>query len=51
MKTSIEQLYEIFLQHPEVSTDTRTITNGCLFFALKGANFNGNDFAADALSK
>lgn len=51
MKTSIEQLYEIFLQHPEVSTDTRTITNGCLFFALKGANFNGNDFASDALSK
>jgi UDP-N-acetylmuramoyl-tripeptide--D-alanyl-D-alanine ligase len=51
MKTSIEQLYDIFLQHPEVSTDTRTISQGCIFFALKGANFNGNDFASDALSK
>lgn len=46
-----EQLYSLFLQHPAVSTDTRTITPGCIFFALKGGNFNGNRFAKDALGK
>jgi UDP-N-acetylmuramoyl-tripeptide--D-alanyl-D-alanine ligase len=49
--TSIEQLYTLFLQHPAVCTDTRTITPGCIFFALKGGNFNGNTFVAEALSK
>ncbi len=46
---NIEQLYQIFLQHPTVTTDTRTITRGAIFFALKGASFNGNSFAAQAL--
>lgn len=45
----IEQLYEIFLQHPTVSTDSRTCREGGLFFALKGANFNGNEYAHVAL--
>lgn len=49
--TSTEQLYGIFLKHPIVSTDTRTIPAGCIFFALKGGNFNGNVFAKEALSK
>lgn len=48
---STEQLYEIFQNHPVVSTDTRSISQGCIFFALKGGNFNGNKFAAEALSK
>ena len=34
-----------------VSTDTRKLPAGCIFFALKGENFNGNKFAADALAK
>ncbi|HOS48098.1 MAG TPA: UDP-N-acetylmuramoyl-tripeptide--D-alanyl-D-alanine ligase [Bacteroidia bacterium] len=46
---SIEKLYEIFKSHPVVSTDTRKFTKDCLFFALKGANFNGNLFAHEAL--
>jgi len=46
-----EQLYTHFRQHPLVCTDTRNIQAGCLFFALKGASFNGNAFAAEALSK
>ncbi len=46
-----EELYEIYKKHPVVSTDTRTIDNGCFYFALKGENFNGNSFAADALAK
>ena len=45
----IEELYQRYLKHPKVSTDTRTIESGCIFFALKGANFNGNKFASQAL--
>lgn len=46
---SIEQLYDIYRQHPVVSTDTRQLPAGCLFFALKGGNFDANKFAAQAL--
>jgi UDP-N-acetylmuramoyl-tripeptide--D-alanyl-D-alanine ligase len=48
---SIKELYEIFQQHPKISTDSRLIEKDCLFFALKGENFNGNEFGADALKK
>lgn len=44
-------LYNYFLQHPAVSTDTRNILPNSLFFALKGDNFNGNVFAAEAIEK
>jgi len=46
---TISQLYEIFLRHPSVVTDTRQLKEGDLFFALKGPNFNGNLFALKAL--
>ncbi len=42
-------LYDIFLQHPAVQTDTRKLKAGDLYFALKGPNFNGNRFARQAL--
>ncbi len=45
----IKDLYKIFLEYKTVSTDTRQISNSVLFFALKGANFNGNEFAGKAL--
>lgn len=45
----IQELYEIFKEHPKISTDSRLIEKGCLFFALKGENFNGNEFALGAL--
>lgn len=45
----IEELYQRYLKHPKVCTDTRKIESGCIFFALKGDNFNGNEFAAQAL--
>lgn len=48
---SIENLYKLFLDHPKVITDSRKIEPACLFFALKGGNFNGNQFASDALTK
>jgi UDP-N-acetylmuramoyl-tripeptide--D-alanyl-D-alanine ligase len=49
MAIDIALLYTIFLNHPVISTDTRKITPGCLFFALKGSNFDGNTFAANAI--
>ena len=47
----IEDLYQKYLETGKVSTDTRQITPGSVFFALKGPSFNGNVFAAEALSK
>ncbi|MBN8697616.1 MAG: UDP-N-acetylmuramoyl-tripeptide--D-alanyl-D-alanine ligase [Bacteroidetes bacterium] len=46
----IEQLYQHFLKHPFVCTDTRDIQTNSIFFALKGANFDGNKFAEQALN-
>jgi UDP-N-acetylmuramoyl-tripeptide--D-alanyl-D-alanine ligase len=46
---ALEELYSIFRQHPSVCTDTRQLTPGCLFFALKGESFDGNRFAVKAL--
>jgi UDP-N-acetylmuramoyl-tripeptide--D-alanyl-D-alanine ligase len=48
---TIPQLYEIYLRHPGVRTDTRQLRSGDLFFALKGPNFNGNEFALRALEQ
>lgn len=42
-------LYESFLESRSVTTDTRKVKTGDLFFALKGPNFNGNTFAEKAL--
>jgi UDP-N-acetylmuramoyl-tripeptide--D-alanyl-D-alanine ligase len=47
----IEQLYEIYLQHPIITTDSRDCPAGSIFFALRGASFNGNLYAASALEK
>ena len=44
-----EYLYELFQKHRKVSTDTRSIGPGSLFFALKGPKFNANQFAEEAL--
>lgn len=45
----ISQLYEIYKQYPEVSTDTRNSPKNSIFFALRGANFNGNEYAQQAI--
>ncbi|HMG92270.1 MAG TPA: UDP-N-acetylmuramoyl-tripeptide--D-alanyl-D-alanine ligase [Chryseolinea sp.] len=47
----IEQLYKYYLESRTVSTDTRKILPGSIFFALKGDKFNANEFAAQALEK
>jgi UDP-N-acetylmuramoyl-tripeptide--D-alanyl-D-alanine ligase len=45
----IEDLYKIFLSSTGISTDTRQIKEGNIFFALKGPTFNANEFATLAL--
>ncbi|NJB37180.1 UDP-N-acetylmuramoyl-tripeptide--D-alanyl-D-alanine ligase [Croceivirga sp. JEA036] len=44
-------IHQHFLSCDSVSTDTRKITPNCMFFALKGPNFNGNAFAEQALAQ
>ena len=45
----LDQIHHLFLESTGASTDTRNIKQDSLFFALKGANFNGNNFAHKAL--
>ena len=47
----ISQLYNIFKQHPVVTTDSRVCPDGAIFFALKGPTFNGNNYAESAIEK
>jgi len=49
MQTTIQELYSVFLKHRLISTDSRQIMPGSLFFALKGDNFDGNKYAQDAI--
>jgi UDP-N-acetylmuramoyl-tripeptide--D-alanyl-D-alanine ligase len=51
MIVNTQTLLEKFLSSTGVSTDTRNIQPGNLFFALKGPNFNANEMAAEALEK
>lgn len=46
---NVSILYNLFLKSTGVSTDTRKIDPGNIFFALKGPNFNANEFAPTAL--
>ena len=50
-RMTIEQLYQLYLEHPIVQTDTRKLSQGSIYVALKGPSFNGNKFAKDALEK
>jgi len=47
----IKDLYQIFCNHPLVSIDTRNILPGSVFFGIRGPNFNGSEFAGEALEK
>jgi UDP-N-acetylmuramoyl-tripeptide--D-alanyl-D-alanine ligase len=48
---NIQQLYQIYTAHPVICTDSRKVTRDCLFFSLKGDNFNGNEFAKAAIEQ
>jgi len=44
-----EKLHALFLESNGVTTDSRTIKGGEMFFGLKGENFDGNEYALKAL--
>ncbi len=46
---NLESIYQYFLECESVCTDTRKLEKNCMFFALKGDNFNGNKFAKQAI--
>ncbi|MDI9355970.1 MAG: UDP-N-acetylmuramoyl-tripeptide--D-alanyl-D-alanine ligase [Chitinophagaceae bacterium] len=46
-----QTIYDVFLASTGISTDTRTLQKGSLFFCLSGKNFNGNTFAEEAIQK
>lgn len=48
-KMEISDLYQIFLKCTSITTDTRKIKGGELFIALKGENFDGNDYVLKAI--
>jgi UDP-N-acetylmuramoyl-tripeptide--D-alanyl-D-alanine ligase len=45
------ELYEIYKEYPSIQTDTRKLKKKDIYFALKGANFNGNEFAQKAIDE
>lgn len=45
----IEEIYQIYKNHPVISTDNRKIDPGCIFVGIKGDKFDGNSFAGQAL--
>lgn len=47
----IEALYQYFLNSNGVTTDSRKINHNQIYFALKGDNFNGNNFAKSAIEQ
>jgi UDP-N-acetylmuramoyl-tripeptide--D-alanyl-D-alanine ligase len=49
--TTINTLHSLFLNCKSISTDTRKIESNCIFFALKGENFDANTFAKEAIEK
>lgn len=48
----LKKIYNLLIENEfRFTTDSRSVTQGCIFFALKGSNFNGNLFAAQALEQ
>lgn len=47
----IKELYQLYQQHPCITTDSRDCPEGSIFLALKGESFDGNKFAVSALEK
>lgn len=48
----LNELYQHFIKaNQQICTDTRKILKGSIFFALKGGNFNANEFAEEAIAQ
>ena len=48
---NVKALYNLYKQHPLITTDSRNCPTGSIFIALKGTSFDGNKFAKSALDK
>ena len=48
---NIKQLYQLYREHPCITTDSRDCPAGSIFIALKGASFDGNQYVMAALEK
>ncbi|MDY6801796.1 MAG: UDP-N-acetylmuramoyl-tripeptide--D-alanyl-D-alanine ligase [Bacteroidota bacterium] len=46
---TINELYKVYQEHPQITTDSRFAPKNGLFFALKGEHFDGNVFAQKAI--
>jgi len=51
MNDILQKCYRQFTENPSISTDSRQISPGSIFFALRGENFDGNQYAAQAIQK
>ena len=47
----INDIYQLFLQCPRITTDSRNCSQNSIFVALRGDNFDGNAFAAAAAAR
>lgn len=47
----LSEIYELYLKHKAVTTDSRDCPEGSIFFALRGDNFDGNAYASKALEQ
>ncbi len=47
----LKELHEIFVNHPKITTNSKNVEKGDIFWALKGEKFDGNKFAKEALEK
>ncbi len=47
----LSEIYQLFKQYPNITINSREVPENSIFVALKGANFDANTFAADALKK
>ncbi len=48
---TIEDLYQLYKKNPLITTDSRNVVKGSIFFALKGESFDGNKFAIEAINQ
>ena len=48
---NVKELHKLFLKSSGVITDSRQIKLNSIFFALKGDNFDGNEYAKSAIEK
>ncbi len=48
---TIEDLYQLYKKNPLITTDSRNVIKGSIFFALKGESFDGNAFAVEAINQ